>query len=551
MKEAARAADVFLEEGLLLRTVGRDGGRVQNLQERMTAGPGGDAVDIPLVVVVDARTASGSEILAGALVQLGRAVLVGSATYGKGSVQKLYPLGPDTDLKLTVAQYLLADDREIDGIGLVPDVVVGRIEFDAYGVQYPNWDEGRQQTSWDEIVPWVVADPLWHTGDGIDDLPLEVARRVVVSVNEPTRTAALDALGSVVSDLRIEEEGRLVAAMEQLGVNWSPAAASEALFVEADVRITAEPWEGRHDVVRLRAHVTNREGERLSRAMVRLSCATLDSWDGVVIPIGQVEAGQTVVGEVGLPLPAGIAPREDRVDVRLRVDDRPPLLVGSEILYAQSTAPPHVRITGRLVAEPSGVRRAEVTLINEANHPLHDLEVRFEWPGDLDVEIIDQAVRLPVVPARERVRADLSLIPGADAPEVLPMRVRVETSRFGRVARWPLDLPLDGSTVTLSAPRVSRMTDETSAVMGTWRMPVLVQDEGVLEYVVVYVNGKKIGWFAGGRGRLRVEPEVELIAGLNRIYIEAADDEGLVTRQLFEVRGEAVAAADAVEPEER
>src|SRR5262249_10167246 len=113
MKESASVADLFLGEGLLLRTQGSDGGRVQNLQAEMFATRAGTEPDIPLVVVVDDRTASGSEILAGALLELGRAALIGTRTFGKGTVQKVYNLGPDVRFKLTVARYILANDREI------------------------------------------------------------------------------------------------------------------------------------------------------------------------------------------------------------------------------------------------------------------------------------------------------------------------------------------------------------------------------------------------------------------------------------------------------
>jgi carboxyl-terminal processing protease len=133
MKEAARSADEFVTEGLLLKTVGPDGGRVQNLQAEMTAVVGGHEPNTPVVILVDDRTASGSEIMAGALLELDRAGLVGTRTYGKGTVQKIYNLDDDTRLKLTVAQYILANDRKISDVGIVPDIVVGGIEFDGYG----------------------------------------------------------------------------------------------------------------------------------------------------------------------------------------------------------------------------------------------------------------------------------------------------------------------------------------------------------------------------------------------------------------------------------
>jgi carboxyl-terminal processing protease len=543
MKESARAVDVFLEGGLLLRTVGRDGGRVQNLQERMVAGPGGQATDVPLVVVVDARTASGSEIMAGALVQLERAVLVGTRTYGKGSVQKLYPLDNGTDLKLTVAQYLLAGDREIDGIGLVPDTVVGRIEVDGDGVSYLGFDESWQRTSWDEIFPWVLLDPDIG-GDSLPDLPVELARRAASASAGPTRADGLKALAEVTDALRVEEQGRLVAAMERLAVNWTKGV-DLGNFQETDVRVVAEPWEGRRDMIRLRASVSNRDDEPLARVLVQLSCATESAWDGVVIPVGAVGPKQTVVGEVGLQLPPDIRPRIDRVDVVVRAEGRAPQRVGDALLTAQSLLYPDLRLAARLVDDQDGSWHAEVTVINDNDRALGDVEVRFGWPGDLDVEILDHAVRIPVVGPRGSGRADLRMVPGADAPPVLPLVVAVSSGGFGRLVRWPLDLPLDGRAVTLAAPRIGLNTPVTSAPVGTFHLPLSVVDDGRIKYVVVYAAGEKIAWSSGGRGGVALRPQLQLNPGVNTVHIEAGDDDGLISRARFAVYGEAPATVDA------
>lgn len=546
MKEAARAADVFLDEGLLLRTVGRDGGRVQNLQERMNASPGGEAVETPLVVLVDDRTASGSEILAGALLELDRAVLVGTRTYGKGSVQKLYPLDGHTDLKLTVAQYLLANDRRIDHLGLVPDAVVGRVEVDGYGVRFAGFDESWQRTPWDEIIPWVVTEGSARSDADIDDLPLEIARRTAMVATEPTRSAGLEALATVTADLQVEEQGRLLAAMEHQGVNWSPPV-DEGTFMDARVRVTAEPWEGRFDVMRVRAEVVNLDSDPLARALVQLDSLTSRVWDGVVIPIGAVPGKGRVVGEVAVPLEAGIGPREDVVEVRLRADGRPPLLAGEDVLAAHSSPDPDIRLAARLVDEKDGTWRAEVTVINEADHGLTDVEIRFGWPGDLDVEIVDQAVRIPVVPGRDRVRADLELVPGPEAPNSIPLQVRIDAARFGKLAVWPLELPVDGTTVALSAPRISRTQVDVAAPEGQYTLPLLVQDEGRVDHVVVYAHGEKIAWAPGGRGRVRVEAKVRLYPGVNTVYVEARDDDGIARTVRYAIRGEETAAVDASE----
>ena len=88
---------------------------------------------VPLVVLVDESSASAAEILAGALQDHGRAVLVGVRTYGKGSVQSVVSLGDGTALKLTVASYLTPSGRAIQGKGIEPDVRVEANPGDGQG----------------------------------------------------------------------------------------------------------------------------------------------------------------------------------------------------------------------------------------------------------------------------------------------------------------------------------------------------------------------------------------------------------------------------------
>ncbi len=116
-------ADMFLDGGVVLTQVDRDGHETE-----YTANPGGEATDIPLVVLVDKFSASGSEVLAGALRDHGRATLIGEQTFGKGSVNHLRELSNGGALYVTIARWLTPNGEQIEGVGLTPDIAVQATE---------------------------------------------------------------------------------------------------------------------------------------------------------------------------------------------------------------------------------------------------------------------------------------------------------------------------------------------------------------------------------------------------------------------------------------
>lgn len=118
--QGVAVADIFLREGVIVTVRGRRGLAVE--EERAHAARTWSGT--PMAVLIDEDTASAAEIVAGALQDHGRAVLVGQTTYGKGSVQSFLDLGDGSGLKLTTARYFTPTGRSIHGIGIEPDLAV-------------------------------------------------------------------------------------------------------------------------------------------------------------------------------------------------------------------------------------------------------------------------------------------------------------------------------------------------------------------------------------------------------------------------------------------
>lgn len=125
LDESIFIADEFLREGVIVTTRGRDG----SAQDEARAHAAGTRPDFPMVVLVNEYTASAAEILSGALQDHHRALIVGTRTFGKGSVQTVIDLPDGGALKLTIARYFTPSGRSIQAQGIAPDVQVEQMEM--------------------------------------------------------------------------------------------------------------------------------------------------------------------------------------------------------------------------------------------------------------------------------------------------------------------------------------------------------------------------------------------------------------------------------------
>ncbi len=277
--QAQKVADAFIDSGVLVSMVGVGGS--QRKDEHATRG---GSTKLPIAVLVNQGSASASEIVAGAVKNLDRGVIIGETTFGKGSVQMLFDIaspvpaaqkGNDDDrlgLKLTTAQYLTPGDLSIQGVGVTPDIELVQLRVqkidDQMVVKLQKSSRRRQESDYEwhldnpaarrgakpsEVVSYLYVPPPGSekreqaaphdddddeggaipdedddeaSEDNLVDFPMEFARDLLAQAKSPRRRDVLTQSKAFFDKARADEDKRVSGALEKLSVDWNPGPAS-------------------------------------------------------------------------------------------------------------------------------------------------------------------------------------------------------------------------------------------------------------------------------------------------------------------------------------
>jgi carboxyl-terminal processing protease len=349
LEEAVQLADLFVDNGTIVTTVsGRD-------REARRAERGGDTT-ASLAVLVSGNSASASEIVAGALKNLDRAAIIGTRTFGKGSVQELYDNDDRSKLKLTIAQYLTPGDRSIQNLGIVPDIQLQRMyvpdkndspqdfvrllaptrtygekDLDAHLVSTYARDVDKPAYELPYLVerkkPAAGATPEVKPPDDddgadddefIEDFEIRFAKQLVSSVSAPTRPRLVAGAGKIVQGVRLEEEKKLVAALQTIGVDWAAAPATAGKSnLEVSVAASPSGQVKAGDVVTVTTTVKNTGTDAAYRVLSRIQ-GDDPVFEDTELPIGKIAPGETRTYSTRLQVPKDALDRVDRLGLEVR-----------------------------------------------------------------------------------------------------------------------------------------------------------------------------------------------------------------------------------------
>jgi len=326
LNQAIKVCDLFLKDGVIVSTV--EGGDRQF--DPNYANDSGDEPDYPIAVLVNSSSASASEIVAGALRNQRRAVIIGERSFGKGSVQHLYDHRTDNSrLKLTVAQYLTPGDKSIQSVGIPPDIYL-----QPSVVRPAAPDEGEEEPIvslyWRE---WVdrEADLDHHLdhasaetgdeasyrlrylkprspddGDELDlnnDWEVRLSRELLLASPSARRTDILQSASPIIERYRTREQLNLAEAFTALDIDWSEGI-NGPLSLELDLNLGEDGvlTVGEPETVTL--SVTNTGAEPIYRlsAYTESDSPALDRRE---FYFGKINPGETRSFRQRVSLPAG------------------------------------------------------------------------------------------------------------------------------------------------------------------------------------------------------------------------------------------------------
>ena len=363
---AVEVADAFLKSGVIVSTVGTSSPR-----EDLAADDRYDFADVPVVVLIDQGSASATEIVAGALRNLGRAVLLGRRTFGKGSVQVLHDRkvgDKELALKLTIAQYLTPGDVSIQSVGVSPDIetipVAVTKDFVAFHGR-KRFDLVREEALASHLTSTkadpsqkITAGPIYFLGAGYDQLDddddkkddkkdeakkkakdarkdkagnltaealledpeIRMARDLVVWAPAPTRDAMLAKIDKFVAQENQVEQKRLSDAFARRGVDWAPGPAPEP-GKAAVLKMAIKTDKKDNTVIAgesglITVSVTN-EGTAPAFQVRAFSDSDYSYFDERELLFGRIDPGQTRVATAKVAVNEHELSRTDRIDFQL------------------------------------------------------------------------------------------------------------------------------------------------------------------------------------------------------------------------------------------
>lgn len=579
LNEAVRVADAFLSEGVIVSTVGS---HKRFIEEDAAEKAGTEPRDYPLIVLVNEGSASASEIVAGALQAYQRALVIGEATFGKGSVQSVYELGKNYALKLTIAQYLTAGKYSIQTVGITPDIVITPVTIDKEYIDIePNKRHAeeelekhlkqiviptavKEKTTIRYYKPYAGEDDIEEMRkkeyeselDFKDDLATKLATKIILSSKSSDPKTMFADSKDVISQLEKQEQEKMSAKLYELGTKWEWEDVQQADVGKLSVSTAVKAGGGFVEAVTageeayLVLNVMN-TGKAPFNRLLGVIEAENPLLDEKEFAIGRLDPGQTLSRELKIKIPAGTPDKNIPFKINFKQWDK--ALGQSYASFLKIRGLPRPRFSFNFylekpetVGSPNPLPKGKnvpitVRVKNIGDGPTKDANVFISnKKNEKDLFIKSGRAKLGVIKPGETKSATFSFLirPSAVASTFIlelavtdreliefistDLKVTVESGRISP----PAGVWYEGPEIKISAPALPIVTEsEKYTLKGEITDNVFVKD------YYVFVNDEKVLYRSNPHetGKLPFEVVFKLKRGENNLTVVSRDDNNLAS----------------------
>ncbi|MGR3309216.1 MAG: MXAN_5808 family serine peptidase [Candidatus Brocadiales bacterium] len=337
LDQAVAVADKFLSRGCIVMTVSS---LRQQREITMAHALETDETGYPIAVIIDAGSASGAEIVAGALKENNRAIIIGDRSFGKGTVQQLIDLVDGSALKVTVAKYLTPLGTDIQSVGIIPDielfpVIIKKDDIKLFKESYHSFREAdlkqhfgeeKEIETPSEIIKYLYVteekkqeekeeENAYKLPDFSNDFPVQFAKKLVSSSSSWNRLEILEhSSKKLLKDIEKTNRDDIVEALSAQDIDWSAGESSgvpepTTRFVLDKSKVKAG------DKVVLTVEVTNEGDAPLYRLWAATECKN-PRFDKLEFILGKIEKGQTRSYSTTVELPQSAIDRKDAITIK-------------------------------------------------------------------------------------------------------------------------------------------------------------------------------------------------------------------------------------------